>query len=170
MKHIILLTLLSLSSIFAQLPSKVEDLKAKRDKAIENINAIYKQELQKLLNDPSVKNDPQKLMEVVSEIQQSSQSDISVAEDALRLHNKKIKTHLGSVFVFKKDSSGIKISTGEETPISWRYLDNTTIEVIGRDSKTAPPKTWYFKFLDGLKDIRYGLSLDSVEWMAKLEN
>ncbi len=160
----LLITLLLTVTTFAGLPTKLEELQQRRDKAIENINLIYKQELQKLLVDPAVKADPVELAKIQSEL--FGKSDI-IDTDKWKFHGQELTTEQGTVFIFKKDFTGKKTTNGVESPVTWRYIDSLTIEVSGRDTPQSPIKVWFFKFFAESKTIKYGLALNQIEWLIQ---
>ena len=169
MKTIILLLTFT-SQILAQLPTKLETLKSKRDAAIENINQIYKQELQKLMTDPLVKANPVELAKIQSELGAKDTTIDMESMSKVKFLNKRFKTELGTIFIFKKDGLGSKSASNVEMPITWRTLESNVVEVVGRDTPESPPKTWYFKFFDGIKKVKYGLSIDSIEWTVTIDD
>ncbi len=150
MKTIILLLAFT-TQLFAQLPTKLEALKSKRDAAIENINQIYKQELQKLMADPQVKADPVEMAKILSELGDMDVSKIDTvdASDISKFFvGKSWFSTAGVEYHFNKDQTGFRKSVNVEIPMFWRLLPNGLVEITSRMSINGQNKLWFFKFSD----------------------
>lgn len=156
MKNILLLLFAMCINVVAQLPTKLEVLQQKRDKAIENINQIYKQELQKLLNDPDIKNAPAELAKVQYELgvvpnkpqlQALNITSVDLKEVERRFVNKAWKTPFGTTFHFEKDGQGWKTTGSDRTVFTWKLLPDGVMEYAGRVTSASEVKIEYFNFV-----------------------
>lgn len=166
-----ILTLLALTITnftFAQIPSKVDELKSKKLKAIENIENIYMTELRKLLSDPVVSNNPEELAKVSAEL---SIVLVVPANPAVMIPSKGSSDKLfvgkswfslaGTEFHFNRDGTGNKSYLGEKEPFTWTS-GATSVEVICRNVKPF----YYFSFIN--KDTaKFGRSEDKIVDMLK---
>jgi hypothetical protein len=152
----LLITLLLSVSAFAGLPTKLEELQLKRDKAIENVNTIYKQELQKLLNDPVVKADPVETAKIQSELginvlppqnTVTLPNVVDFRDIERRFINKAWKTPFGTTFHFEKDGQGWKTTGGDRTAFTWKMLPDGVVEYAGRVTSASDIKIEYFNFV-----------------------
>jgi hypothetical protein len=145
MKTLIIILLSITSTIVAQLPSKLDDLKAKKEAAIKRIEDTYKVELEKLLNDPMVKADQQLQMAIRDELGLIvvSEVEFTTNKELERLFVNKSWYSIAKVeYHFEKDGTG----TRAKIPLSWRILSNGLVEVSSRMAVNGPIKMWYFKF------------------------
>lgn len=171
MKTLLTILLLVGNAIFAQIPSKLDDLKAKKDAAIKRIEDVYKDELKKLLADPFIKGDPGKLGEVLKELGQDVPNDlnaplakpgeVNLKEIERRFVNKAWKTPFGTTFHFEKNGQGWKTTGGQKTPFTWQLLPDGILEYNGRVTTSSPVKTEYFIF-NSKKDAFNGKDKQSM--------
>lgn len=165
MKNLLLTLLFVGTSVFAQIPSKLEELKSKREAAIKRIEDVYKDELKKLLNDPFIKGDPAKLAEVLKElgeglVEQKStviQPPMSNKELERLFVNKSWFSTAKVEYRFEKDGKGYR----SKIPLSWRILSSGLVEVTSRFAVNAPNKIWFFKF-NSKKEAYFGESENEV--------
>ena len=153
MKHFILtLFLYSSTFVFAQLPSKMEDLRSKRDKAIENINNIYRQELQKLLVDDSIANDTEQLAQIQKELGILPNTVVDYRDFV----GKPWMTLAKSIFMFNEDKSGTFTQQQNIIHFKWKKRgDIVEIEDLSKSFK------WFFIFK---KDsVLFGVSEISID-------
>jgi hypothetical protein len=144
MKNILLLLLISSASSIAQIPTKLTQLQAKRDGAIDNINMVYRNELKKLVADPTVKTDPLLMEQILAELGEKVElvDDDSLEKEFL---NKTWITDAQTEFRFGKNGAGQKKFAKTVSTFSWRIVDSL-IEVSGRDTPDAPVRIWYIRF------------------------
>ena len=114
MKTIILLLTVT-TQLFAQLPTKLEALKSKRDAAIENINQIYKQELQKLLADKTLTIDEKKKIEI--------ELNGPLPENVDSFLGIKWKSSFGTEYTFNENKTGSMNKGGKLTTFKWTKRD-----------------------------------------------
>lgn len=160
MKSLLLTLLFVGTSVFAQIPSKLEELKSKRDKAIENINTVYKDELKKLLNDPKVKNDAQLIMDINDELGVVRSKDKTPVNSEWFIGINWV-TAGGSKFNFTKTGRVVQQHNKNLYNFKWKFMKDGLVKVTGdfRDSSNSTER--YFQFLpDGT--AKYGASPDNM--------
>lgn len=165
MKTLLTLLLLVGTTIFAQLPSKLDDLKSKRDAAIKRIEDVYKDELKKLLNDPDIKGDAM----LVTQINDELGIVIPVTEnksDPEWFIGINWVTASGSKFNFTKTGRVVQQHNKNLYNFKWKFIKDGVVKVTGdfRDSSNSTER--YFQFLtDGT--AKYGASLENMIFIKR---
>lgn len=159
MKTLIIILLSITSTIVAQLPSKLDDLKAKKEAAIKRIEDTYKVELEKLLNDPMVKADQQLQMAIRDEL--GLPQIKKIVADPEWFVGLNWLTGSGSKFTFTKTGRVIQQHNKNLYNFKWKFVKDQIVKVTGdfRDSSNSTER--YFEFSpDGT--ARYGASADNM--------
>jgi hypothetical protein len=162
MKNILLILLLSSASLIAQIPTKLEILKDKKEKAVANIEQIYEQELKKLLLDPHIKNNLAESTKIQLEIDKfDKKPEAEVAED-LWFVDKVWITPAGTRFVFEKNRKVIRKFNNDITKLSWeRSKVQGVIIVKGEFNDSGNSKEKFFNFDDQTNPL-YGNNISDM--------
>lgn len=174
MKTKILLTLLIISatSIFGQIPTKLKSLKEKyesaKQKALDPIERVYKDELKKLLAE---EKDVNEIAKITDELTKQGVDGLNGNKQIVKTEevtgieerwfvNKSWKTNAGTSFHFERDGKGYRKFGADKTNFLWKN-NGTHIEVTGQVNVGKPVKNWYFAFKS--KDIAfYGDTKDQI--------
>ena len=155
MKKLLTILLFVGTTAFAQIPSKLDDLKSKKDAAIKRIEDVYKDELKKLLNDPFIKNDPDKLAGVLKELGQEPPT-VSLVKNKIEERwfvRKKWRNQRGTLYEFSANGTGTKKYAADVIPLTWKITPEGLLEITSKDLVMGPDKIWYILFLDKGKGL-----------------
>ena len=129
------------------------DLKTKYEaavkKAIEPLNKVYENELQRLLEKYSKSGDLIKVEQITNELKQKNPDEKESKDDSFVSFL--WKTPTGTIFSFEKNGTGHRQYGTDVTFIKWQKIGKY-IKATGKETSTSGDSEWYFLFseLDGL--------------------
>ncbi len=158
MKSIAVLILFLGAHVFASdFPTLQSKYNTAADKALEPINKVYVQELQKLLEKESKAGNLQAVTLITEELKKFEPKDEKSDKKLTSMFlNTKWVSNLGTTFIFEKNGSATKGYFSEKTLLTWKVIENGFIEVMD----SGKPR--YFKFANRNQGF-YGESLDKLD-------
>ena len=141
------------TSIFA---SDLTDLQSKYNKAaakaLEPINKVYTEELQKLLQKYSKEGNLDEVTKITDELKKIN-TDSDKKPDTHLFVGRPWVSGASAEYVFFKDGKGQRSYFGTVTPFTWELLPNSTVKVNG--TMNSAPKVWFFSFKN-LREATFG--------------